>query len=114
MKAPWAKRKGIVCFCVPSCTEIELSIVKDDKSGIDDNYAIVELSLDRLPSERFKRSVVKGRLDLVVSMGGTTALFIGASLLSFVEIFYYLLLRPLSNYILRRKPTKPNQKATKS
>ncbi|XP_065167008.1 sodium channel protein Nach [Atheta coriaria] len=110
LKAPWAKRKGIVCFCVPSCTEIELSIVKDDKSGIDDNYAIVELSLDRLPSERFKRSVVKGRLDLVVSMGGTTALFIGASLLSFVEIFYYLLLRPLSNYILRRKPTKPNQK----
>lgn len=33
LKAHWAKRSGLICPCMPSCTEIELSIIKDDKFG---------------------------------------------------------------------------------
>lgn len=32
---------------------------------IAEDYAIVELSLEHLPTERFKRNVVRGKLDLV-------------------------------------------------
>lgn len=39
-----------------------------------------------------------------VSIGGTAGLFVGASLLSFVEIFYYFIVRPL--YGLRENPNE--------
>lgn len=84
---------------------------------------MVKIALTSLPTERYKRNVIRGKLDLVgkhfridlwfsfiyepimndscvfvsVSMGGTTGLFVGASLLSFVEIFYYFVVRPYYN-----------------
>ncbi|CAG9815204.1 unnamed protein product [Phaedon cochleariae] len=103
LKASWANRTGLVCGCLPSCTELELSVTRDHKNGIVEDYAIVKLSLERLPTERFKRNVVRGKLDLVVSMGGATSLFLGASLLSFVEIFYYFIVRPLTDCKRRRR-----------
>lgn len=36
-------------------------------------------------------------------MGGTTGLLIGASLLSFVEIFYYFSIRPYGSMMMNRK-----------
>lgn len=36
-------------------------------------------------------------------MGGTTGLFVGASLLSFVEILYYFIVRPYGTVYLARK-----------
>ena len=74
--------------------------------SIDDSVAIVELALDRLPSIRLKRSVVRGPLDLVVSMGGTAGLFVGASLLSFVELIYFFTVRIYYSY---RKKREKNQ-----
>lgn len=38
-----------------------------------------------------------------VSIGGTTGLFVGASLLSFVEIIYYMTIRPYSSYIYEKR-----------
>lgn len=35
-------------------------------------------------------------------MGGTTGLFVGASLLSFVEIIYFLIIRPYGSYYMKR------------
>lgn len=55
---------------------------------------MVTIELASLPTERYKRNVIRGTLDLVVSIGGTAGLFVGASLLSFVEIFYYFVVRP--------------------
>lgn len=111
LRAHWAKRSGLVCYCVPSCTELEMSVIKDEKLGIQEEFAVVELSLDRLPSERYKRNVIKGKLDLVVSMGGTTALFLGASILSFVEILYYFIVRPAANYFLNANRLKQKNMA---
>ncbi|KAJ8964777.1 hypothetical protein NQ314_004643 [Rhamnusium bicolor] len=104
LKPSWANRPGLYCDCLPSCTEIELSIIRDDKKGIELDYAIVEIYLESLPTERFKRNVVRGKLDLVVSMGAATALFLGASILSFVEIIYYFSVRFLTD--ISRKNNK--------
>ncbi|XP_070495297.1 sodium channel protein Nach [Chironomus tepperi] len=98
--APWSrnrKKRGVVCDCMPSCNEIDLVMVHEVRDNIFDPnvdpYSIIELSLAFLPTERFKRNVVRGKLDLVVSIGGSTGLFVGASLLSFVEIVYYFTIR---------------------
>ncbi|KAF5281881.1 hypothetical protein FQR65_LT14464 [Abscondita terminalis] len=65
LKAYWASRPGLVCSCIPSCTDIEMTIIRDEKFGIYEDVGIVEIALERLPTERFKRNVVRGKLDLV-------------------------------------------------
>lgn len=69
--------------------------------------SMVTIGLASLPTERYKRNVIRGTLDLVVSIGGTAGLFVGASLLSFVEIFYYFVVRPY----YRIRETDTNQPA---
>ncbi|XP_018318427.1 sodium channel protein Nach [Agrilus planipennis] len=93
LKAVWANRNGLVCECLPSCTEVEITTIRESEEGILDPYAIVDISLESLPTERFKRNVVRGKLELVVSLGGAAALLLGASLLSVFEFFYFFLLR---------------------
>lgn len=89
----WSQgRKGVVCEdCLPSCTEVDISVVHDWKeklvhqdnsrncykiaiiilhlnridSNEDISVAHVEISPMTLPTERYKRNVVRGRLDLV-------------------------------------------------
>lgn len=78
--------------------------------------SVVEIGLVNLPTEKYKRNVVRGKLDLVgkfiilkmketftwkyffyslkVSFGGSASLFLGCSLLSFVEVIYYFFIRP--------------------
>lgn len=96
-------------------------------SGHQMSLANVEIGLFSLPTERYKRNVVRGTLDLVgkyllsialfekflvymfhylVSMGGATGLFIGASLLSFVEILYYFTIRPYGTMLLHNRQVK--------
>ncbi|KOB70022.1 Uncharacterized protein OBRU01_11299 [Operophtera brumata] len=94
LRAPWSSRDGLYCNCLPSCTEAEISIVKDFKTVTSESFATVEIELAMLPTERYRRNVVRGFLDLVVSTGGTGGLFLGASILSFVELLYILLIRP--------------------
>ncbi|KAG7308674.1 hypothetical protein JYU34_005896 [Plutella xylostella] len=94
LKAKWSSRPGLYCDCLPSCTEAEISVVKDSKTSTTDDFSTVQIELASLPSERYRRNVVRGILDLVVSTGGTGGLFLGASILSFVELFYIIFLRP--------------------
>ena len=49
-------------------------------------------------------------VTIVVSMGGSTALFLGASILSFVEVVYYFLVRPISNSILAKEKARESRK----
>ncbi|CAH1638183.1 unnamed protein product [Spodoptera littoralis] len=102
LKASWSSRPGLSCNCLPSCTEAEISITKDFKFVTTDSYASVQIELAVLPSERYRRNVVRGVLDLVVSTGGTGGLFLGASILSFVELFYILLIRPFCDIYTQR------------
>ncbi|XP_063623985.1 pickpocket protein 28-like [Cydia splendana] len=102
LKAKWSNRPGLYCDCLPSCTEAEISVVKDFKLTASTEFAAVHIELAILPSERYKRNVVRGILDLVVSTGGTGGLFLGASILSFVEFVYILLLRPFCDIYSQR------------
>lgn len=63
---PFSQRRGLVCDCLPGCSEPEYDLIKEGEEEIDDDeIVVVELSLARLTSIRLKRSVVRGRLDLV-------------------------------------------------
>ncbi|CAG4956011.1 unnamed protein product [Colias eurytheme] len=107
LKPPWNKRPGLACDCLPSCDETEITVIKDvvrAKGGRSKKKkAYVELILAYLPTERFKRNVVRSRLDLVVSVGGTAGLFVGASLLSFVELIFFFTVRLFDNIYLKKR-----------
>ncbi|KAJ2949042.1 hypothetical protein O0L34_g5984 [Tuta absoluta] len=102
LKAHWSSRPGLYCDCLPSCTEAEISIMKDFKVATADNFASVHIELSMLPSEKYRRNVVRGVMDLVVSTGGTCGLFLGVSILSFVEVLYILLVRPFCDIYKQR------------
>uniref|UniRef100_A0A1I8PKI8 Uncharacterized protein n=1 Tax=Stomoxys calcitrans TaxID=35570 RepID=A0A1I8PKI8_STOCA len=104
--AKWSKsRRGLVCDCLPSCTEVDITTAVDSKDNIYSQipFSKVEIALVELPTERYKRNLVRGKLDLVVSIGGTTGLFVGASLLSFVEIVYYATIRPYGSMMTKKR-----------
>lgn len=104
--------------------------MKDFKVITGDPYATVQIELAMLPSEKYRRNVVRGVLDLVgkerfrivlnvtimlyllylysyicgfaVSTGGTCGLFLGVSILSFVELLYILIVRPFCDIYSQR------------
>lgn len=70
--AAWSKawkRRGIVCDCLPSCNEVDILVIHETRDNIfepnTDPFSIIEVSLANLPTERYKRNVVRGKLDLV-------------------------------------------------
>ncbi|XP_059048510.1 sodium channel protein Nach-like [Achroia grisella] len=111
LKPSWSTRPGQVCNCLPSCDETEVTVIKDGfvpERLFMKKKSEVEISLARLPAERFKRNVVRSRLDLVVSVGGTTGLFVGASLISFIELIFYFAVRFISNILMDKRYKKTN------
>ncbi|XP_031766293.2 sodium channel protein Nach [Galleria mellonella] len=111
IKPPWSKRPGQVCQCLPSCDETEVTVIKDRSVSerlFKKKKSEVEIVLAHIPAERFKRNVVRSRLDLVVSVGGTTGLFVGASLISFIELIFYFTVRFISNILMDKRNQKRN------
>ncbi|XP_061383814.1 sodium channel protein Nach-like [Danaus plexippus] len=106
-KPLWAQKSGLICECLPSCDETEITVIKDVFTPFKrkTKNSVVELSLAYLPTERFKRNVVRSRLDLVVSLGSAAGLFVGASLLSFVELIFFFTVRLISNLCIARRKT---------
>ncbi|XP_050532302.1 uncharacterized protein LOC126900543 isoform X2 [Daktulosphaira vitifoliae] len=89
--------------------EDEVQFVGVHQRKMSDNESIIQLMLDQLPQERLKRNVIRGRLDILVSLGGSVALFVGASILSFLEIIYYFFLR-MRNVRIESSLTKMSKK----
>lgn len=54
------------------------------------------------PIIRYKREVLFGWVDLLVSFGGIAGLFLGFSLLSGVEIVYYFTMRACCMFVKNR------------
>lgn len=67
------------------------SSTEPQTSRTSDNYVSVEFLT--WPIIRYKREVLFGWVDLLVSFGGIAGLFLGFSLLSGVEIAYYFTMR---------------------
>lgn len=62
-----------------------------DSTNPEDYRVIIEFLT--WPIIRYKREVLFGWVDLLVSFGGIAGLFLGFSLLSGVEIIYYFTMR---------------------
>lgn len=71
---------------------LDPNILHDLQIGTD-NYVNIEFLT--WPIIRYKREVLFGWVDLLVSFGGIAGLFLGFSLLSGIEIIYYFTIRTI-------------------
>lgn len=81
--------------CELGCFNTVFDIEKFTKTVLTDTKASDHINIEYLtwPIIRYKREVLFGWVDLLVSFGGIAGLFLGFSLLSSVEIIYYFTLR---------------------
>ncbi|BES96240.1 Amiloride-sensitive sodium channel [Nesidiocoris tenuis] len=93
------RKDGLVCDCLPGCVDLDFQVVDFrivDILGVPDRSLIdsmMQIRLRSVPTEKYKRTVVNGKLDLVVSIGGAAGLFLGASLLTAVEVSLFFLIK---------------------
>ncbi|XP_021929644.1 sodium channel protein Nach-like [Zootermopsis nevadensis] len=84
--------KHKLCDCLPPCDDVNYVIDYEEhiewKLGTN---VIVKLS--KYPRMRLKRSLIFGFTDVLVAIGASTGLFLGCSILSFLEIIYFFTLR---------------------
>lgn len=95
MMIPDGNVSGIECDCLPSCTEPDYNIVSNklDEPVGQVISSIAWFTLGARPHQRITRQVTRTPLDLVVAMGNCIGLFFGGSILSIIEIVYYLCFR---------------------
>ncbi|XP_075976486.1 sodium channel protein Nach-like [Anticarsia gemmatalis] len=88
--------------CPMSCDEMMYKVVyvtcprhhgKVGEGGTHSHGSVGVVRLAQLPSLRIRRHAIRELLGLVVDIGGVIGVFFGASLLSFIEIFYLLFIR---------------------
>ncbi|KAL9924976.1 amiloride-sensitive sodium channel pickpocket 23 [Glossina fuscipes fuscipes] len=79
--------------CELGCSKTVYNIEKLMKSTENPAYHGVLVEFLTWPIIRYKREVLFGWVDLLVSFGGIAGLFLGFSLLSGVEIIYYFTIR---------------------
>lgn len=116
------------CYCLPSCTSINYDA---EISQADYNYIKVfnaygsdlneypDMILARLTiffkEAQFitsKRSELYGLTDFMANCGGLLGLFMGVSILSLIEILYYITLRLACNLNYRRKKRNKIRRAS--
>ncbi|XP_072940616.1 pickpocket protein 11-like [Epargyreus clarus] len=94
LKVPGLNDTGLNCDCSPSCVEPDYNIVaKRFISQKETRGGRVKFVLSNRPYERVTRQVARTTLDLVVAMGNCFGLCFGGSILSIMEVLYYLCLK---------------------
>ncbi|CAK9823349.1 Pickpocket protein 19 [Anthophora retusa] len=79
------------CNCVPKCNVVSYQIRDTESAEFFDtplSLSVVNLIVE-FPQVIYHRTLLYGFTDFLTSVGGAAGLFLGASVLSFVEIFYY-------------------------
>ncbi|XP_045475018.1 sodium channel protein Nach-like [Harmonia axyridis] len=80
------------CSCLPNCDEVVYYV--DDLDTREWFLGTnLQWGLKDYPKMRLKRDVIFGFTDLLVYIGGMAGLFLGCSVLSFIEIIYFFSLR---------------------
>ncbi|XP_037047236.1 pickpocket protein 28-like [Bradysia coprophila] len=108
------------CNCLPSCTsytygvEQSHNIIKSKAEcshcgSIEKETAIVRIFFNKKQFISSKRSKLYGHIELLANFGGLLGLFLGISLLSFVEIIYFFTLR---TYLLVKRKILPINSST--
>ncbi|KAJ1529373.1 hypothetical protein ONE63_006160 [Megalurothrips usitatus] len=86
------------CKCYHSCEEIRYTTDRNFERSwsypVPDNIRF-RWAIELYSKTRLKRSIIFTFSDLLVSFGGTAALFLGCSLITFVELIYFFTLRLL-------------------
>ncbi|XP_026315967.1 pickpocket protein 11-like [Hyposmocoma kahamanoa] len=84
--------KKLNCGCFPNCDDvnyvIQSSVLQEWFLGTNLQWGIVTY-----PRMRYRRDIIFGFTDVLVAVGGMAGLFLGCSVLSFMEIVYFLTLR---------------------
>ncbi|CAK1542825.1 unnamed protein product [Leptosia nina] len=84
--------KKINCGCLPICDDVNYVIQSNDVQewflGTNLQWGIASY-----PRMRYRRDIIFGFTDVLVAVGGMAGLFLGCSVLSFLEILYFLTLR---------------------
>ncbi|KAI5753622.1 hypothetical protein M8J77_001895 [Diaphorina citri] len=82
------------CDCATDCDHqmyiAEVTVAETSESS---EEVLLDIHFRRSTCNLYRSDLTYGWLDLLVSFGGTAGLFVGASLLSGVEIVYFLTLR---------------------
>ncbi|XP_055644078.1 pickpocket protein 28 [Toxorhynchites rutilus septentrionalis] len=104
---------SLMCSCLPGCFEISYSMylttaelcigkfkIREKLLTQNDSYARANIALVYIFfSDTYFRSFTKGELvgftDFLSNIGGLLGLFMGFSLISLAEVFYFITLRPL-------------------
>ncbi|KAG5683041.1 hypothetical protein PVAND_012348 [Polypedilum vanderplanki] len=80
---------GMVCGCLPECHRVDYSIeITSNILSVNDNMTL-DLHYQSANIVKYRTDITFGWLDLMVSFGGIAGLFMGCSILSGVELFYY-------------------------
>ncbi|XP_018569461.1 pickpocket protein 28-like isoform X2 [Anoplophora glabripennis] len=103
------KEPVVNCDCLPSCTDLTYSLEISQSNFVyrphdtafqldeDYEYSILNLYFKRNHIETKERNELYGFSDFISNFGGLLGLFTGFSMLSFIEIIYFLSLRIWGN-----------------
>ncbi|XP_045765303.1 sodium channel protein Nach-like [Maniola jurtina] len=84
--------KKVDCECYPICDDVKYTIqsfaLEQWILGTNFQWGIVTY-----PRMRYRRDIIFGFTDVLVAVGGMAGLFLGCSVLSFMEIVYFMTLR---------------------
>ncbi|EFA12114.2 Pickpocket protein 11-like Protein [Tribolium castaneum] len=80
------------CSCLPNCDEVNY-IIEDMDTREWFLGSNLQWGLKEYPKMRLRRDIIFGFSDLLVYIGGMAGLFLGCSVLSFIEIVYFFTLR---------------------
>lgn len=68
-----------------------------------EDSTITSITMRQFPLVRYKRKVIFGVLELIVSFGGIMGLFLGYSVLTTVELIYYFTVRPYCGAVIAKE-----------
>ncbi|KAG5673241.1 hypothetical protein PVAND_003304 [Polypedilum vanderplanki] len=99
------------CSCLPTCDSIEYHVdVYPSDDGADDNETfVINVRMNTDNMILFRRYQQFSFSDAISYVGGLLGLFARISVLSIVEIFYFITLRLLNNILRFLKMLKINQ-----
>ncbi|XP_072748576.1 pickpocket protein 19-like [Anoplolepis gracilipes] len=107
---------SMICKCSPECDYYVCNAQFSNVPQHNMNDISLDVHYKGQTSFRYKTDIVFTQMDLLVSFGGIIGLFLGGSLLSAVELVYYLIVAVLLFLCSRRKAKgrKMRQGSTRS
>ncbi|XP_036150603.1 pickpocket protein 19 [Monomorium pharaonis] len=94
---------SMICNCMPECDYYVYSTQFSNVPLHNMNDIILDVHYIGQTSFRYKTDIVITQMDLLVSFGGIIGLFLGGSLLSAVELVYYLVMAVFSSLRSRER-----------